>query len=153
MTLPTELREDRELLTAMILELQTNQATLNELRNWYGVFLFTGGDVPQRQCDLVAMTSYLERPFATDRISTGEVKHYGHLVETLMELGQGIAEPRPKTLRCRHDMADAFSRASSEIQTLGGTLESALTQLSKEQEQSSSACVMLQRTREISVDD
>ena len=136
MALPAELRKYRELLTAMILELQTNQTTLNELLNWYGVFLFTGGDVPRRQCDLVATTSYLEHSFATDRISTAEVDRYRHSVQTLMELGQAIVAPRPRTLRCRHDIADAFSRVSSEIRALGTTLASALTKLLRELEPS-----------------
>ena len=81
----------------------------------------------------MAMISYLERPFATDGISTGEVERYGHLVEAIMELGQGIAAG-PRTLRCRHEIADMFGQASSEIRTLGSTLESALTKVLKEQE-------------------
>ena len=129
MTTPDELRKDRELLTAMKLEVQTNQVALDELVNWYGVFVFTGGDVPRGRCSLVATTSYLERPFATDRISTAEVDRYRRSVQTLMELGQGIAAPRPKTLRCRHDMGVAFGRVSSEIRALGTALESALTKL------------------------
>ena len=129
MAIPTKLRKYREPLTAMILELQTNKAALDELANWYGVFVFTGGDVPRGRCGLVATTSYLEHPFATDRISAAEVDRYQHSVQTLMELGQGIQASRPKTLRCRHDMGVAFSRVSSEIRALGTALESALTKL------------------------
>ena len=129
MALPAELRKYRALLTAMILELQTNQAALDELANWYGVFVFTGGDVPRGRCGLVATTSYLEHPFATDRISTADVDRYQHSVQTLTELGQGIAASRPKTLRCRHDMGVAFGRVSSEIRALGTALESAFTKL------------------------
>jgi len=136
MASPAELRTRRALLTAMILELQTNQAVLDNLANWYGVFLFTGGDVPRGHCDVAALASYLERPFATNRISTEEVKHYGCLIETLMAIEEKTAAPRPGSRRCRHDIADLFSRVSSEIRALGSTLESALTQLSKEQEQS-----------------
>jgi hypothetical protein len=137
MALSTELRNDRMQLADMIRELRTNQMTLNQLVDWYGVFLFTGGDVPRKQCDLVAITSYLERPFATDRISTGEVKRYGQLVETLMELGRALVPPGPKTLRCRKDMADGFDRVFSEIRTLGGMLESTLTTRLQEPEPSS----------------
>jgi len=134
MMLPAELRKAPGLLTAMIVELQTNQAALNDLADSYGVFLFTGGDLPRGRCGLVAVTSYLKRPFASDRISLGEIQHYGHVVETLMTLGQRIAAPRPRTPRSRRDMADVFSRVFSNIRTLGSTLESVLTQLSKEQE-------------------
>lgn len=108
MALLAEWRSDREQLPGMILELQANHAALNELLNWYRVFRFTGGDIPHARCGVAATTSYLERPFATDRISTGEVRRYGHLVQTLMEPGRAVVPPRPKTLRCRHDMANAF---------------------------------------------
>jgi hypothetical protein len=133
MAIPAEVWEYRGQLTGMILELQANQATLDELVNWYGVFVFTGGDVPKGRWCLVAIISYLERPFATDHVSTGEVERYRHLVEAIMELGQAVAAG-PRTLRCRHDIAHTFSRASSEIRTLGSTLESALTKVLKEQE-------------------
>jgi len=136
MTTPAKLRKDREQLLAMVRELQNNQTTLNELLNWYAVFLFTGGDVPRGQCDLAAMTSYRKRPFAADRISAAEVDRYRHLVQTLMELGQEIGAPGPRTLRCRHEMADTFSRMSSEIRALGTTLESALTKLLRKVEPS-----------------
>lgn len=140
MTLPAELRKDRCLLTAMILELHTNLAALDELANRYGLFVFTGGDLPRGRCGLVATTVYLERPFATDRISTAEVERYRHSVQTLMELGPAIVAPRPRTLRCRHDITDTFRRLASEIRTVGSTLESTLTQLSEEQKQSSPVC-------------
>jgi hypothetical protein len=128
MALPAELRKHPGLLTAMIRELQTNEATLDELANSYGVFVFTGGDVPRGRCGLGATTSYLEHPFATDRIATADVDRYRQSVQTLMELGQDIAR-RPKTLRCRHDMGVVFGRVSSEIRALGTALESALTKL------------------------
>ncbi len=123
-------RDEGEQLTGVIHELQTNQAVLKGLMNRWGLFVFTGGDVPRGQCDLVAITSYLERPFATDRISTGEVERYQHLVGEIMELGHGLAAG-PKTLRCRKSIGDAFRRASSETQTLGSALESALTSLAQ----------------------
>jgi len=123
----------------MILELHTNQAALDELANRYGLFVFTGGDLPRGRCGLLVTTVYLERPFAIDRISTAEVERYRHSVRTLMELGPAIVAPRPRTLRCRHAITDTFRRLASEIRTLGSTLESALTQLWMEQKQSSSA--------------
>ena len=74
MALPAKLRKYREPLAGLILELQTNQATLEELLNSHGVFAFTGGVVPQGQVSLVGVTSYLERPFAANRVSTAEVQ-------------------------------------------------------------------------------
>jgi hypothetical protein len=133
MAILAEVRGHRGQLIGMILELQANQATLDELVHWHGVFAFTGGDIPKGRWCLVAVTSYLERPFATDCISTGEVERYGHLAEAIMELGQGI-ETGPRTLRCRHRIADTFRQASSEIRTLGTTLESAFIRLLKEEE-------------------
>jgi hypothetical protein len=120
--------DEAEQLMGMIQELQTNRATLDGLLSWYSTFVFTGGDVPSGECDLVAVNSYLERPFAADRISTGKVERYRHLVREIMELGQGLA-PGPRTLRCRKSIGDAFRRASSQIQSLGSALESALTTL------------------------
>jgi hypothetical protein len=109
----------------MRLELQTNQTVLNGLLKGYGVFAFTGGAVPSGRCELTAIDSYLERPFATDCISTKEVKRYRHLTEAIMIPRAGIPA-RPRTLRCREQIADAFGRAASEIQTLGSRLELAL---------------------------
>ncbi len=128
---PADVRNYREQLTGMMLELQANQAILKELLNWCGVFVFTGGDVPRGRCGLVAINSYLERPFAADRISTRELERYRHSVGAIMELGHGLAAG-PRTLRCRKDIGDAFSRASSEIQTLETALGSAMTKLLKE---------------------
>ena len=93
--------------------------------NWYGVFAFTGGTVPSGRCELVAINSYLERPFATDCISTEEVKRYQSLVESKMPPKEGIP-PRPRTLRGREQIADAFGRTAAEIQLLGSRFESAL---------------------------
>jgi hypothetical protein len=42
-----------------------------------------------------------------------------------MELGQSIAESRPKTLPCRFGIADRFDREAAEIHSLGNALESA----------------------------
>jgi hypothetical protein len=109
----------------MRLELQTNQAVLKGLLNWYGVFAFTGGAIPSGQCELAAVNSYLKRPFATDCISTEEVERYRCLIESIMIPGAGIPA-RPRTLRGRKQIADAFGRAASEIQSLGSRFESAL---------------------------
>jgi hypothetical protein len=118
--------DEEEQVTGLIQELQTNQAALKKLANWYGTFVFTGGDVPSGQCDLVAINSYLERPSAADRIPTRAVERYQRLVGEIMELGLGFA-PGPRTLRCRKGIGDAFRRVSSQIQSLGSALKSALT--------------------------
>jgi len=109
----------------MSLELKTNQAVLDGLLNCYGVFAFTGGAVPSGHCDLAATDSYLERPFATDRISTEEVKRYRCLIESIMIHREGIPA-RPRTLRCRKQIADTFKQVASEIQNLGSRFELAL---------------------------
>jgi hypothetical protein len=133
MLIPDDLREYREPLSTMIRELRANQAILDGLVNAYGVFLFTGGVVAREQWSLVAISSYLDRPFAAGRISTAAAAHYRELAEAIMELGQAIAAgARPRTLRCRHDFADRFDRASSEIRALGSTLESAMMKLVEE---------------------
>ena len=131
MMMPADVRNRRETLSAMILELQNNQITLTGLLSRYGVFLFTGGEVPRGRWDLVAMTAYLERPFAADRISTAEAERYRHLAEAIMDLGQTSATGA-RTLRCRHDIGDMFGRDSSEIRALGSSLESAMTTLVEE---------------------
>ena len=117
----------------MMRELQANHVVLKELQDWYGVFVFTGGDVPRGQCDLLASDSYLARPFATDRICGGEVKRYRQLVEGIMEPGENVAAG-PRSLPCRTDLGDGFDRAFSEINTLETALESALTGLLNEME-------------------
>ncbi len=107
------------------LELQANQAVLYGLLNWYSVFAFTGGTVPSGRCELAATNSYLELPYATDCISTEDVKRYRCLIESIMVPTAGIPT-RPRTLRCRKQMSDAFGQAASAIQNLGSRLESAL---------------------------
>ena len=130
MTTPAELRKDRQQLLAMILELQTNRIILDGLLACYGTFRFTGGVVPREPWGLIAMTSYLECPFAASRLSTAGAVRYRQLAEAIMDLGQAItAGARPRTLRCRYDIADTFGRDSAEIRALGSTLESAMTKL------------------------
>ena len=117
-------RNERKELAAMLLELQTNRGILKGLTSWYGLFVFTGGDVPTAQWNLAAMTSYLEPPLATDRLLTSEIQRYRHSVQTLGALGQpGV---RPRTLRCRHEMGHRFRQAASEIRVLADTLESSV---------------------------
>ena len=128
MMMPADVRNRRKALSAMILELQNNRITLTGLLSRYGVFLFTGGDVPRGRWDLAAISTYLERPFAGDRISTAEAERYRHLAGAIEDLGQASAAGA-RTLRCRHDIGDMFGRESSEIRALGSTLESAMTKL------------------------
>ncbi|MGO9113721.1 MAG: hypothetical protein ACLP9L_31195 [Thermoguttaceae bacterium] len=124
-TVPGESSSRRQQSAGMRLELQTNQAVLDGLLNSYSVFAFTGGTVPSGQCELAAINSYLERPFATDCISTEEVEHYRYLIESIMIPKKGIL-PRPRTLRGRKQIADAFRQTALEVQTLGNRFESAL---------------------------
>jgi hypothetical protein len=108
----------------MLLELRTNRGILPGLTSWYGLFVFTGGDVPTAQWNLAAMTSHLERPLATDCLLTSEIRRYRQLVQTIGSLGQpGV---RPRTLRCRHEMGLRFREAASEIRVLTGTLETSV---------------------------
>lgn len=118
-------RNHREELAAMVLELQTNGAILDELANWYGVFVFTGGHVPRAKWNLLAITSYLEHPLAADCLSTSEIQRYRHLAQAISELGQ--AGEGPKTLRCRHGLGDEFGQAASETRVLRTTLELSVT--------------------------
>jgi hypothetical protein len=137
MTTPAELRKDRQQLLAMRLELQANRILLDGLLDCYGTFRFTGGVVPREAWGLVAMTSYLECPFAADRISIAAAERYRHLAGAIMDLGHTItAGARPRTLHCRFDIADAFDRDSTEIRALGSTLESAITKIVEEPEPS-----------------
>ncbi len=137
MTTHAELREDGELLVAMVRELQANQAVLDRLSDCYGMFRFTGGVVPREPWCLVAMTSYLERPFAGDRISSAAAGRYRQVAEAIMDLGEEVtAGARPRTLGSRHQIADRFGRDSSEIRALGSTLESAMRNLVGETEPS-----------------
>jgi hypothetical protein len=127
---PGEVQRHRKQLLAMIRELQTNRIILDGLANCYGVFLFTGGVVPREPWGLVAMTSYLQRPFAVDRISTAAVERYRQVAEDIMQLGQAVtAGARPRSRRCRHDIAERFGRESAEMLALGTTLESAMAEL------------------------
>ena len=109
----------------MQLELQTNQAVLDGLVNWYSVFAFTGGAVPSGHCQLAAVNSYLARPFAAECILTKDVERYRCLIESIMMPKAGIPA-RPRTLRGRKLLADAFGRTAAEIRALGSSLQSAL---------------------------
>ena len=119
-------QNEHEELDAMLLELRTNRRLLDGMTRWYGLFVFTGGDVPTAQWNLAAMTSHLEHPLATDYLLTAGLQRYRHLIQTLGEFGQsGI---RPRTLRCRYEMGHNFRQAASEIQTLTDALESSVMQ-------------------------
>lgn len=122
-------RDDREALSAMVLELRTNRGILDGLSKYYAKFRFTGGDVSAERWGLAAIASYLNHPFAVDRISTAEAERYRQLAEAIMELEKSVAVPGPKSLRSRNGIADAFDRASTEIHVLARKLESAMTGL------------------------
>jgi hypothetical protein len=123
---PGESSANRQQSAGIKLELQTNQSVLNGLLNWYSVFAFTGGAVPSGHCELAAVNSYLDHPFATDCILTGEVERYRCLIESIMMPQAGIPV-RPRTLRGRKQIADAFGRTAAEIEALGNRFAAALT--------------------------
>ena len=125
----SQVRED---LAAMKLELHGNRILLEELVGGYRMFRFTGGDVPRAQWRLAALTNYLEHPLAADRLSTRQTQRYCELAETIMALGQTVAQGRPRTLKARGDIANRFSEASETIRLVGGALETGLTALLKE---------------------
>ncbi len=122
MTMPTDLQNHREALLGMRRELQSNRVLLKGVTNDYGVFLFTGGNLPRAPCDLAAIMSYLQHPFAAERIPTAHVERYRHLAEMVIQQGQ-VPSPSPRTLPCRRELTDAFNHLSSEIEILESTLE------------------------------
>lgn len=123
-------RNRHEELAEMVLELQTNQVVLEGLTRWYGVFVFTGGQVPTAPWNLVAMTSYLKHPLAADCLSISEIHRYRHLAQAISELGH--PGTGPTTLRYRHDLGDKFVQAASEMRGLANTLELSLTKAVEE---------------------
>jgi hypothetical protein len=126
MTTTTESGGCQEELAAMIQELQANRLILSGLLDRFSTFRFMGGTVAAEPWNLRAMSSYVRNPVAADRFATSDVQRYRQLADTIMDLEQAIAAgTRPRTLRCRHDLADRFDRASCEIHTLADTLESA----------------------------
>lgn len=117
-------QNEHEELAAMLLELQTNRGLLDGLTRWYGLFVFTGGDVPTAPWNLAATTSHLEHPLAADYLLTAELQRYRHLIQTVGELGQSGV--RPRTLRCRYEMGHNFRQAASEMWILTDALESSV---------------------------
>lgn len=124
---PGQSPQERAQLAAMIRELQINRVLTEGLLHCYRVFRFTGGRIPSGPWNLTALISYLKFPFACDRISSAAIERYRRLAETIMGSGQAIeADGRPRSLRCRHDIAARFDRDYSEVQALGSTLEAAM---------------------------
>lgn len=121
-------QQRREQLAEMVLELQANQVALLRLRDWYGVFIFTGGPVPNAPQELLAIDAYLERPFASDRIIAQNVARYRQLVELAMHPAQDITAG-PRTGDCRSDIGRVFDQELSEIQALAGGLETVWEEL------------------------
>ena len=122
-----DLFNPKQQLQAIRGELQTNRSTLNELFDCYRMFLFTGGTIPLRRWDLAAIASYIERPWATDRIMLDDVVRYRHLAEAIMEVGKEVSASGPKSVRKRHGFTDTFRGLFSEIRALANALESSAT--------------------------
>jgi hypothetical protein len=119
-------------LLAMIREWQAHRVVLDGLVDDYGVFLFTGGEVPQRPWELAATTSYLAHPIAADRLATGDVRRYRTLAETVAALGTGAAAVAPRTLRCRQGLCDTFHSAAAELRELGRALAAIVARVGAE---------------------
>ena len=125
---PAELRSVREQLSAMLDELRANRAILDRLSGRYSMFRFTGGVIPAQPWATIAVTSFVSRPPRTDCVTTEEVEGYLGLIGMLVELQRGVAATvRPRTMRQRRSLTDAFQRVSSKIETLTSRLQSALT--------------------------
>jgi hypothetical protein len=118
---------DREQLSAMILDLQANRVVLDGLSIRCTMFRFTGGTIPAQAWSISRMASYLTRSPSAGCIVTEDVERYLALIGTLVELQLGVATAaKPRTLRVRFAITDAFGRALSEILPLGSRLETAV---------------------------
>jgi hypothetical protein len=122
-----DLFNPKQQLQAILGELQTNRSTLNELFDCYRMFLFTGGTIPMTRWELAAITSYIERPFAADQITHGDVILYRHLAEAIMGAGEEVAATGPKSVRRRHALTDTFRGLFLDVRTLGRALDASVT--------------------------
>ena len=118
MNLPADSCDTKQQLQSIRVALQTNMSTLKELFDCYRMFLFTGGTVPRTRWELAAITSYIERPFAADRITPGDVMLYRHLAEAIMGVGEEVAATGPKSVRRRHGLTDTFRELFLDIRDL-----------------------------------
>lgn len=117
-------------LSAMVLAVQSNRGAVERLAARYGMFRFTGGDIPTDVWHLEAVRSFLTSPFVTHFVTTGAVQRYQDCIKTIIALSATTPQSvRPKTLRSRHELATTFRRASADVLASGKTLESALTSL------------------------
>jgi hypothetical protein len=119
----------REILAAMVLELQSNRAVLFGLTNWFSVFVFTGGRVPTSSWSLAATNSYLQHPPVTDGGTISDMQRYRGLVQTISDMGHTGGGPR--TLKCRHSLGARFGLAAAELQLVADALELTMTKVMK----------------------
>jgi hypothetical protein len=115
----------REILAAVVLELQSNRAVLFGLTNWFSMFVFTGGRVPTSTWSLAATNSYLQQPSAAGGGMILDMQRYRGLVQTIGHIGDTGTGPR--TLKCRRSMGNRFAAAASELQLLADALELSMT--------------------------
>jgi len=127
MILPVDSCHTKQQLQSIRVALQTNMRTLKELFDCYRMFLFTGGTVPTTRWELAAITSYIERPFAADRITPGDVMLYRQLAEAIMGVGEEVAATGPKSVRRRHGLTDTFRELFLDIRALGRDLDASVT--------------------------
>ena len=116
----------REILAAVVLELQSNRAVLFGLTNWFSMFVFTGGRVPTSTWSLAATNSYLQHPSAADGGTILDMQRYRGLVQTIVDLGH-TATGGPRTLKSRRSMGNCFAVAASELQLVADALELSMT--------------------------
>jgi hypothetical protein len=125
---PAEMRSVRQQFSAMHEELRANRAILDRLSGRYSMFRFTGGVIPAEPWVTISVTSFVSRPPRNDCVTTKDVEEYLALIGMLVELQRGVsATMRPRTMRQRRSLTDAFQRVASKTETLTSRLESALT--------------------------
>ncbi len=127
MSRPVDSCHTKQQLQSIRVALQTNMRTLKELFDCYRMFLFTGGTVPTTRWELAAITSYIERPFAANRITPGDAILYRHLAEAIMGVGEEVAATGPKSVRRRHSLTDTFRDLFLDIRALGHALDASVT--------------------------
>ena len=120
----------REILAAVVLELQSNRAVLFGLTNWFSVFVFTGGRVPTASWSLAATNSYLQRPPMADDATILDMQRYRSLVQAISGIEDAGAGPR--TLKCRRSVGNRFAAAASELRLVADALELSMKKVLEE---------------------
>lgn len=125
MSASTEQLASFEQLRAMIGDLDDNRVALGELSIRCSLFRFTGGTIPLEGWQISRLTSYLISGSAMyGGVAAWDVVRYLALLEELNESQRDVANAtRPRTLRARRAIMDAFEQTLSKAQSLGAHLE------------------------------